>query len=101
MNNKPIHLEDYLKSLRKGLKSSQVDFWKELRAAEEAFHKEMVQAMRDYEKSEYSNKRISGNLAQAAKSFNEHYDAAYQAFGKSTKEALERFERKIEELIGV
>jgi len=101
MSNKPIRLEDYLKTLRKALKSAQAAFWKEMRAADEVFHREIVQAMRDYEKVEYSNKRVPGALAAASKSLNDRYDAAYQAFGKSTKEALERFEKKIEDLVGV
>ena len=96
----PTRLEDYLKSLRKTLKSARADFWKEMKAAEEVFHKEMVAAMRDYEKVEYSNKRVPGAIAAASKSFNDRYDTAYQAFGKATREALERFEKKIEDLIG-
>ena len=101
MENRPLGLEGYLKTLRKGLKLAQVDFWKEMKAAEVAFHKEMVAAMRDYEKTEYSDKRIPGTLAAAAKGFNERYEVAYQDFGKATKQSLEQFEKKIEELVGV
>jgi len=97
----PTHLEDYLKVLRKEIRSTQGDFWKEMKVAEEGFRKAMVAAMREYEKVEYSNKRVPGALAAASKSFSDQYDTAYQAFGNATKEALERFERKIEELIGV
>ncbi len=100
-NNKPTRLEGYVKSLRKELKSTQVDFWKEVKTAEEVFHKEMVTAMRDYEKVEYSNKRVPGALAASAKSFNEQYNTTYETLGKATKEALERFEKRIEDLIGV
>ncbi len=101
VKERPTRLQDYLKALRKGLKSAQADFWREMHAAEEAFHKEIAQAMRDYEKVEYSNTRVPGALATASKSFNDRYDTAYQAFGKATKEALERFEKRIEDLIGV
>jgi len=101
MKNKPIRLEGYLKTLRKALKSAQVDFWKEMRAADGVYHKEIAQAMRDYEKVEYSDKRVPGALAEAAKSFNDRCEAAYQALGKTTKEALGRFQKMIEELIGV
>ena len=97
----PARLEDYLKVLSKELRSTQADFWKEMKAAEEGFRKTMITAMRDYEKVEYSSKRVPGALAEASKSFDDQYDTAYQAFGNVTKGALERFERKIEELIGV
>jgi HSP90 family molecular chaperone len=60
----------------------------------------MGAAIRDYEKVEYSKKRVPGGLAEAARSFNDKYDTAYQDFGNATKEALERFEKKIEDLIG-
>ena len=99
--DRTISLEDYLKSLRKGIKSAQGDFWKEIRLAEEAFRKDMTAAMRDYEKVEYSNKRVPGTLAEATKSFNERYNVAYGSFGNTTKETLERFEKIIEDLIGV
>lgn len=101
MENRPLGLEGYLKTLRKGLKVAQVDFWKGIKAAQVAFHKEMVAAMHDYEKTEYSDKRIPGTLAAAAKGFNERYEVAYQDFGKATKESLEQFEKKIEDLVGV
>jgi len=94
-------LADYLKSLRKALKSAQAGFWRDIRAAEQAFHKEMAAAMREYEKAEYSNRRVPGALAEAAKSLNDRYEAAYRSFGNATKEALERFEKKIEDLMGV
>jgi hypothetical protein len=97
----PARLEDYLKVLSKELRSTKADFWKEMKVAEEGFRKTMIAAMRDYEKVEYSSKRVPGALAAASKDFNDQYDTAYQAFGNATKEALERFERKIEELIGV
>ena len=100
MKEKPTSLEDYLRSLRKSLKSAQGSFWKEMKLAEEAFHKEIVAAMRDYEKAEYTDKRVPGALAEAGKNFNERYEAAYKDFGKSTKEALARFQRGMEELIG-
>lgn len=101
MDKKSTGLEDYLKALRKALKSAQVDYWKEMKIADDVFHKEMAAGMHDYEKVEYSNTRVPGTLAEASRSFNERYNAAYEAFGKATKEALERFEKKIEELIGV
>jgi len=101
MKEKPTILKDYLKSLSKRLKSAQGNFWKEMKLAEGAFHKEIVSAMREYEKAEYTDKRVPGALAEAGKDFNERYEAAYKTFGKSTKEALERFQRGIEELIGV
>ena len=97
----PTRLEDYLKSLRKELKTAQTDFWKEIRAAEQTFHKNMVAAMRDYEKVEYSKKRVPGALEEASKSFNDQYNASYQVFGSTTRQALERFEKRIEDLIGV
>jgi hypothetical protein len=97
----PSRLQDYLKSLRKELKTAQSDFWKEIKTAENAFHKDIVAAMRDYEKVEYSNKRVPGALAVASKKFNEQYNTAYQIFGSTTKQALERFEKRIEDLIGV
>jgi len=97
----PTHLEDYLKVLSKELRSTQADFWKEMKVAEEGFRKAMVAAMRDYEKVEYSGKRVPGALVEASKSFSNQYDIAYQDFGIATRGALERFERKIEELIGV
>jgi hypothetical protein len=96
----PTRLEDYLKSLKKELRSTQADFWKEMKVAEEGFRKAMVAAMREYEKVEYSNKRVPGALSAASKSFNDQYDTAYQVFGNATKGALERFEKKIEDLIG-
>ena len=96
-----VNLEDYIKSLSKELRSAQAYFWKEMKAAEEGFHKSMIAAMRDFEKVEYLKKRVPGALAAASKSFNDQYDTAYEAFGKATKEALERFEKRIEELIGV
>ena len=95
----PGSLEDYIKSLSKELRLAKTYFWKETKAAEEGFHKAIAAAMRDYEKVEYSKKRVPGALAEAAKSFNDQYDAAYRAFGNATKEALERFENKIEDLI--
>jgi len=101
MKEKPTSLEDYLRSLSKRLKSAQGNFWKEIKLAEEAFHKEIVVAMREYEKAEYTEKRVPGSLAEAGKDFNERYEAAYKTLGKSTKEALARFQREIEELIGV
>ena len=97
----PVRLEDYLKVLSKELRSTQADFWKEMKAAEEVFRRAMVSAMHDYEKVEYSNKRVPGVLAEASQSFINRYDTAYQGFGKATKGALERFTGKIEELIGV
>jgi len=93
-------LQDYLKSLRKELKTAQADFWKEIRSAEHTFHKDMVAAMRDYEKVEYSNKRIPGALGTASKNFNDKYNTAYQIFGSTTRQTLERFKKRIEDLIG-
>ena len=97
----PVRLEDYLKVLSKELRSTKADFWKEMKVAEEGFRRAMITAMRDYEKVEYSSKRVPGALAEASNNFNDQYNTAYQAFGSTTKVALERFERKIEELIGV
>jgi len=94
-------LPDYLKSLSKALKSAQDDFWKDMKAAEKTFHNDIVAAMRDYEKVEYSSKRVPGAIASASKVFNDQYNTAYQILGRTTRAALERFERKIEELIGV
>jgi hypothetical protein len=97
----PTRLPDYLKTLSKSLKSTQADFWKEIKAAEDTFHSDIVAAMRDYEKVEYSSKRVPGALAAATKVFNDQYNTAYQIFGRTTRVALERFEKRIEELIGV
>ena len=101
ISNKPINLESYLKSLRKSLKSTQTDFWKEIRAADRAYQKEMEQAMRDYEKVEYSTKRVPSALSQAAKIFIDRYDDAYRTLGKTTKESIMRFQKTVEELIGM
>jgi len=98
---KPSSLDDYIKSLSKELRAAKTFFLKETRKAEENFHKAMTAAMHDYEKIEYSKKRVPGALAEAARSFNDRYEAAYQAFGSATKEALENFHKKIEDLIGV
>ena len=97
----PTRLEDYLKSLRKELKTAQTDFWKETRTAEQTFHKDMVAAMRDYEKVMYSKKRVAGALEAASKNFNDQYNTSYKIFGSTTRQALERFEKRIEDLIGV
>lgn len=97
----PSRLPDYLKTLSKSLKSAQSDFWKDIKAAENTFHSDMTAAMRDYEKVEYSNKRVPGALAVASKVFTDQYNTAYQIFGRNTRVALERFEKRIEELIGV
>ena len=97
----PTRLQDYLKSLRKELKTAQADFWKEIKTAENTFHKDMVAAMRDYEKVEYSNKRIAGALGRASKNFNDQYNTSYQIFGSTTRQALERFHKRIEDLVGV
>ena len=97
----PVRLQDYLKSLRKELKTAQSEFWKEIKAAEHTFHKDMVAAMRDYEKVEYSNKRVAGALGTASKNFNDKYHTSYQILGSTTKQALERFHRRIEDLVGV
>jgi len=97
---RPSSLENYIKSLRKELEFAKVSFWKEIRVAQVNFHKAMVGAMRDYEKVEYLKKRVPGTLAEASKSLNEKYDTAYRAFGNATKEALERFARSTEDLIG-
>jgi hypothetical protein len=100
MKEKPTSLEDYLRSLSKRLKSAQGNFWKDTKLAEETFHKEIAAAMHEYEKVEYTDKRVPGSLAEAGKEFNERYEAAYKTFGKTTKEALARFQMEIEELIG-
>ena len=97
----PSCLPDYLKTLSKSLKSAQSDFWKDIKAAEDIFHNDLTAAMRDYEKVEYSNKRVPGALAAASKVFTDQYNTAYQIFGRSTRVVLERFEKRIEELIGV
>lgn len=97
----PSRLPDYLKTLSKSLKSAQSDFWKDIKAAEDTFHSDITAAMRDYEKVEYSNKRVPGALAAASKVFTDQYNTAYQIFGRNTRVALERFEKRIEELIGV
>ena len=99
--DRPSSLDDYIKSLSKELRAAKTYYLKETKKAEDGFHKAMVAAMHDYEKVEYSKKRVPGALAEAARSFNERYDAAYQAFGNTTKEALEQFEKRIEDLIGV
>ena len=99
--DKSSSLDDYIKSLSKELRAAKAYFLKETKKAEEGFHKAMVAAMHDYEQVEYSKKRVPGALVEAGKSFNDKYDAAYQAFGNATKEALERFEKRIEDLIGV
>ncbi len=97
----PSRLPDYLKTLSKSLKSAQSDFWKDIKAAEDTFHSDITAAMRDYEKVEYSNKRVPGALAAASKVFTDQYNTAYQILGRNTRVALERFEKRIEELIGV
>jgi flagellar biosynthesis/type III secretory pathway protein FliH len=97
----PASLEDYIKSLSKEIRSAQSHFWKETKAAEEGFHKAMVAAMRDFEKVAYSKKRVRGALAGASKNFNDQYDIAREAFGNATKEALEGFAKKMEDLIGI
>ena len=100
MVERPARLEDYLKTLRRSLKSARQDFWKDTRAAEEAFHREMTAAVREYEKIAYLDKRVSGALTEAAKSLNDRHDASYRVFGEATKGALQRLEKKIEELLG-
>lgn len=99
-SDKPVRLDDYLKGLRKSLQVAQRDFWKDMRAAEDTFRKEMTSAMREYEKVVYFDKRVPGALTEAAKIFNERHDAAYRVFGESTKAVLQRLERKIEDLMG-
>ena len=99
--DKASSLDDYIKSLSKELRAAKNYYLKETKKAEEGFHKAMVAAMHDYEKVEYSKKRVPGALAEAARSFSDRYEAAYQAFGSATKEALEHFHKKIEDLIGV
>ena len=97
---KTFRLKDYLSKLRKDLKSSQINYWRNIRTAQETFQKELITAMREYETVEYSDKRVPGALGEAAKSFNERYEAAYRAFGEATREALQRFHKNIESLIG-
>ncbi len=99
--DRPSSLDDYIKSLSKELRAAKAYYWKEMKKAEEAFHKAMTVAMNDYEKVEYSKKRVPGALVEAARDFNDKYEAACQAFGSATKEALEHFHKKIEDLIGV
>jgi len=99
-SDKPVRLDDYLKGLRKALQVAQRDFWKDMRAAEGIFRKEMTAAMREYEKVAYFDKRVPGALTEAAKIFNERHDAAYRIFGEATKGVLQRLERKVEDLMG-
>ena len=98
--SKAMSLDDFLKHLGKKMKSARGNFWREIALAEEAFRKEMAAAMRNYEKAEYTDKRIPGALAEAGKDFDNHYEAAYEGFGKSTKQALAQFQKTIEELVG-
>ena len=97
---KPMSLDHYLKHLGKKMKSAKGSFWREMTLAEDAFRKEIAASMRDYEKAEYHEKRIPGALAEAGKDFDKHYEAAYEGFGKLTKQALAKFQKTIEELVG-
>jgi uncharacterized protein YyaL (SSP411 family) len=97
---RPLSLKNYINTLKKELEFAKASFWKETRSAQENFHKTMISAMRDYEKVEYSKKREPGSLVEATKCLNDSYDKAYGAFGNATKEALEQFEKSIEDLIG-
>lgn len=99
-DSKAMSLDNYLKHLEKKMKAARSSFWREMSLAEEAFRKEMASAMRNYEKAEYADKRIPGALAEAGKDFDKHYEAAYEGFGKFTKQALEQFQKTIEELVG-
>ena len=98
-NEKPHNLDDYIKSLGKELRNAKAAFWKETRMAEDAFHKSMHNAMADYEKVEYSKKRVPGAIAEAGQVFDQEYDSAYKIFGGETRAALERFKKRIEDLI--
>lgn len=98
--SKPMSLDKYLKHLGKKMNAASGSFWREMALAEEAFRKEMAEAMRNYEKAEYTEKRIPGALAEAGKDFDKRYEAAYEGFGKLTKQALEQFQKTIEELVG-
>ena len=99
-DSKAMSLDKYLKHLEKKMKTAKGSFWREMASAEEAFRKEMAAAMRNYEKAEYADKRIPGALVEAGKDFDKHYEDAYEGFGKLTKQALEKFQKAIEELVG-
>ena len=98
--SKPLSLDDYLKLRGKKMKTAKGSFWREMTLAEEVFRKEITAAMRDYEKAEYTEKRIPGALTEAGKNFDKRYETAYEGFGKLTKQALTQFQKTIEELIG-
>ena len=83
--SKPMSLDKYLKRLGKKMKSAKDSFWKEMTLAEDAFRKEIASAMQDYEKAEYTDKRIPGALAEAGKNFDKRYETAYEGFGKLRK----------------
>ena len=99
-DSKAMSLDKYLKHLEKKMKAARGNFWREMALAEEAFRKDIAAAMRNYEKAEYSDKRIPGALAEAGKDFDKQYEAAYEGFGKLSKQALEQFQKTIEELVG-
>jgi len=98
--SKPISLDNYLKHLGKKMKSAKSSFWREMTLAEDAFRKEIAAAMQDYEKAEYTERKIPGALAEAGKNFDKRYETAYEGFGKLTKQSLAQFQKTIEELVG-
>jgi hypothetical protein len=97
---KSMSLDKYLKRLGKKMKAAKGSFWREMKLAEDAFRKEIAAAMRDYEKAQYTERKIPGALAEAGKDFDKRYETAYEDFGKLTKQALSQFQQTIEELVG-
>ncbi len=98
--SKTMSLDNYLKHLGKKMKSAKSSFWREMALAEDAFRKEMAAAMRDYEKAEYAEKKTPGALAEAGENFDKRYETAYEGLGELTKQALTKFQKTIEELVG-